>query len=89
MINVCLFPSPYWYIISFLLTSQERVSDPSTKPVQLAVRSNVPPFAPPILPTDIDDGISSEGDINSFLSIKNFIIVCVCALSFGGYPLIF
>lgn len=40
---------------------QERVADHSAKPPpNLAARPNVPPYAPPMLPTD-DDEISYKG----------------------------
>lgn len=42
---------------------QERVSDPSAKSTPFAARSNVTPYAPPMLPTNIDDGMSCKGDI--------------------------
>ncbi|XP_017974957.1 PREDICTED: uncharacterized protein LOC18602424 isoform X3 [Theobroma cacao] len=36
---------------------KERVADPSTKPAHFAARPNVPPYAPPMIPMDYDDGI--------------------------------
>ncbi|KAK9997331.1 hypothetical protein SO802_022017 [Lithocarpus litseifolius] len=36
----------------------ERVNDPSAKPSHFAARPNVPPYAPPMIPVDNDDGIS-------------------------------
>ncbi|KAB1213247.1 hypothetical protein CJ030_MR5G009658 [Morella rubra] len=37
---------------------KERVNDPSAKLSHFAARPNVPPYAPPIIPMDNDDGIS-------------------------------
>ncbi|XP_030939116.1 uncharacterized protein LOC126701659 isoform X3 [Quercus robur] len=36
----------------------ERVNDPSAKPSHFAARPSVPPYAPPMIPVDNDDGIS-------------------------------
>lgn len=37
---------------------KERVNDPSAKPSHFAARPSVPPYAPPMIPVDNDDGIS-------------------------------
>ncbi|PON63562.1 hypothetical protein PanWU01x14_130360 [Parasponia andersonii] len=37
---------------------KERVADHSAKSSHYAARSNVPPYAPPVIPVDNDDGIS-------------------------------
>uniref|UniRef100_A0A803Q214 Uncharacterized protein n=1 Tax=Cannabis sativa TaxID=3483 RepID=A0A803Q214_CANSA len=36
---------------------KERVADPSAKSSHYTARSNVPPYAPPMIPVDNDDGI--------------------------------
>ncbi|KAF9611735.1 hypothetical protein IFM89_034918 [Coptis chinensis] len=41
-----------------LFVSQERTTDPSVKSsAHLAIRPSVPPYAPPMIPVDNDDGI--------------------------------
>ncbi|XP_075661951.1 uncharacterized protein LOC142631625 isoform X2 [Castanea sativa] len=42
---------------------KERVNDPSAKPSHFAARPNVPPYAPPMIPVDNDDGISFKGEL--------------------------
>jgi len=42
---------------------QERVSDPAVKSSSFAARSNVSPYAPPMITMDNDDGISYTGSV--------------------------
>lgn len=42
---------------------KERVNDPSAKSSHFAARPNVPPYAPPMIPVDNDDGISFKGEL--------------------------
>ncbi|KAK4538971.1 hypothetical protein RGQ29_032095 [Quercus rubra] len=42
---------------------KERVNDPSAKSSHFAARPNVPPYAPPMIPVDNDDGISFQGEL--------------------------
>lgn len=46
---------------SLLLVSQEKVTEPSGKSSHLAARTNVAPYAMPMIPMDNDDGISYKG----------------------------
>lgn len=40
---------------------QERVSDPAAKSSHFAARPSVPPYAPPMITMDNDDGIPYSG----------------------------
>nr|KYP58423.1 hypothetical protein KK1_013830 [Cajanus cajan] len=50
---------------------KERVSDPAVKSSNFAARSNVSPYAPPMITMDNDDGISYTGLVTSVPSLVN------------------
>lgn len=68
---------------------KERVTDPSAKSSQYAARSNVPPYAPPMIPMDNDDGISFKeigGDIGDLLE-QNSDFLNQISVNIAGYQL--
>ena len=54
--------------------SQEKVTDP-VKASQYAARANVPPYAPPMIPIDNDDGISFKGDSCPLIEIMKIMFL--------------
>lgn len=54
------------------LVFQERVSDPAVKSSNFAARSNVSPYAPPMITMDNDDGISYTGLVTCLIPCEFF-----------------
>ncbi|GLT45845.1 hypothetical protein SLA2020_419070 [Shorea laevis] len=67
---------------------KERVNDPSAKSSHFAARPTVPPFAPPIISMDNDDGIHSKipDNINLFCQTRDNIHKIMNDLSLNDTP---